>query len=223
MLLVEAPIATIARVRLRSTQPQSAGTPNKPKSGFPVWIIVVIVAVALVPIGLAVVGVVAALGIYGTSRYIAAAKSAEARMTLGRMSKDAVAAYNREELQEGSTQLGKGAVPIHRLCASASRSVPSSIEAVRGRKYQSSPAEWTSDPPNAGFTCLKFALQDPQYYMYSYQSTPGPNGEFTATANGDLNGNGVASTFTLSGKLETSGNASMLVISPRIVEVSPNE
>ena len=44
----------------------------------------------------AIIGVLAALAIYGVRKYIANAKTAEARMSLGRIAKDASAAYNRE-------------------------------------------------------------------------------------------------------------------------------
>src|SRR5258707_9256293 len=46
----------------------------------------------------AIVGVLAALAIYGVRKYIANAKTAEARNSLGQMSKDASAAYSRENM-----------------------------------------------------------------------------------------------------------------------------
>ena len=44
----------------------------------------------------AIVGVLAALAIYGVRRYILNSKTAEARNGIGQMAKDASAAYNRE-------------------------------------------------------------------------------------------------------------------------------
>ena len=46
----------------------------------------------------AIVGILAALAIYGVRKYIANAKTAEARNTIGKIQKDAIAAFEREKL-----------------------------------------------------------------------------------------------------------------------------
>jgi type IV pilus assembly protein PilA len=186
-------------------------TPSPPqqtrKSGFPTWaIILIVVAVA----GLVFLPIAAVLGIYGVRKYIANAKQAEARNALGQIAKDAAAAYEYEKVAPG------GAV-VHRICPSASRSVPSSIAMVSGKKYQSSVADWNADcASDRGFCCLKYSMDMPQYYMYSYGATPVT---FTAKANGDLNGDGITSTFMIRGEVVGSN----LQIAPNIEERDPDE
>jgi hypothetical protein len=91
-------------------------------------------------------------------------------------------------------------------------------------KYQSVPREWSADAstPRTGFACLKFEMDYPQYYMYSYRAhgTKSPGDSFTATANGDLDGNGVLSTFSIAGKVDASGK---LDVQPSIAETRPEE
>jgi type IV pilus assembly protein PilA len=166
-----------------------------------------------VPIFLVLGGILATLAIYGTRKYIANAKTAEARNALAAIGRDAVAAYEREQ---------GGATP-HRLCPSASRPVPVSVASVTARKYQSSPAEWQVDAAShAGFACLAFEMDRPQYYQYSYAAHGrGAAGDgIEATATGDLDGNGTTSLFTLTGKVGADG---ALVIAPSLVERDPTE
>ena len=64
----------------------------------------------------AIIGVLAALAIYGVRKYIANAKTAEARMSLGRIAKDASAAYNREAMSATVLTLGGVAGLSNALC-----------------------------------------------------------------------------------------------------------
>lgn len=164
----------------------------------------------------AIIGVLAALAIYGVRKYIANAKTAEARMSLGRIAKDASAAYNRENMAAAVLAPGSVAGVSNVLCLAAS-AVPGSSLSIKGQKYQSSPAEWTTGDQFNGWQCLKFSLQDPQYYMYNY--TASASAGFVATANGDLNGDGVLFTFTLSGSIQSG----VLNIAPTIFENLPEE
>ena len=58
-----------------------------PASKFPVWIIILLVVVGLGVVG---IGVFAALGIYGTRRYLASAKTSEAKNTIGAIAQTGV-------------------------------------------------------------------------------------------------------------------------------------
>src|SRR6478752_8805680 len=49
----------------------------------------------------AIVGILAALAIYGVRKYMANAKTAEAKTSLGQITKDASSAYNREKMAGG--------------------------------------------------------------------------------------------------------------------------
>lgn len=178
-----------------------------PKKGMPVWLIVLLV---LIPVLVGGVGIMAVLGIYGTRKYIANAKTAEAKNVLGQLGKDAVAAYEGEHLDRNGNV-------TRRLCPSASARVPADRTVISGRKYQSSAAEWTVDSGrNAGFACLKFEMSAPQYFQYEYEAT---ETSFVARAYGDMNGDGVFSTFELKGQIVDG----RLVIAPSILETNPFE
>jgi type IV pilus assembly protein PilA len=166
-----------------------------------------------------IVGVLGVLATYSGRRYIAYAKSTEARNALGQMAKDADAAFERDSINQSTVAGGQLSNAARSLCASASASVPATIAQVTARKYQSTAADWNADQATkAGFYCLKFVIDEPQHYMYSYsvQSTTG----FTASAQGDLDGNGVTSVFQVQGGLDS---ANRLTISPQILEVRPDE
>ena len=81
---------------------------------------------------------------------------------------------------------------------------------------------WPSEWNTAGWACLKFSLDQPQYFQYNYDvtATTGAGATFTATANGDLNGDLVLSTFTLQGSI---GSGNVLNVAPNITEVNPEE
>lgn len=184
-----------------------------PKKGFPAWLIALLVVLAFFVL---IIGTLGALAVHGFRQYLAAAKTAEARMNVGRMAKDASAAFDREHVDPS------GAVS-NSLCASASSPVPKSSVSVKGTKYQSNPSEWQIDKPtDAGFACLGFQVAEPQVYQYDYKAsgTNKPGDQFLATAHGDLNGDGVMSTFTLEGRVTPAGT---LLVSPSLLETDPGE
>jgi type IV pilus assembly protein PilA len=173
----------------------------------------------------AIIGVLAALAIYGVRKYVTNAKTAEARMALGRMSKDAAAAYNREGMSASVMSLGASTGVSHVLCGSTGASVPTGIGSVKAMKYQSSPADWQGGSSSTGWRCLGFSMESPQYFMYSY-TKGGSDGSatFSANANGDLNGDGTMSTFSIGGaeKTGTTGGV-VVVVAPNIEEFNPDE
>jgi len=112
----------------------------------------------------AIVGILAALAIYGVRKYIANSKTAEARNSIGQMSKDATTAYAREGMQASVLALGTSTDVVNRLCGSATATVPAGIASVKGKKFQSSPQDWTTGDKDNGWACVKFSMTDPQYY-----------------------------------------------------------
>lgn len=160
----------------------------------------------------AIVGVLAALAIYGVRKYLLNSKTAEAKNAVGQMAKDAKAAYERESMSSGILSASGTAGLSNNLCTDASAAVPT-VGQVKGAKYQSTKAMWDADigTPGKGFACLKFSVSDPQYYSYNYKGTSGSGGTFLAVANGDLDGNSTTSTFALSGAVITG-----------VVNVAPN-
>jgi type IV pilus assembly protein PilA len=152
----------------------------------------------------AIIGVLAALAIYGVRRYLATAKTGEAKNTIGAITRAAVAAYERETtpneiLADGATS----AATVHAFCGTASK-VPGTAPPP-AKKYQPSTADGadfnTGDNLN-GWKCLKFNLNEATYFQYSYtkDSAPlsgmsiAPSG-FEVGAQGDLDGNTTLSTF----------------------------
>lgn len=175
-----------------------------------------------------IVGVLAALAVYGVRKYVAHAKTAEATNAVGRMAKDASAAFAREGMPGDVLTAGESAKHSNQLCKGASVTVPADPASIKGQKYQSDPADWNVDAAkqHTGFSCLKFSLVDPQYFMYDYDSDGGgeEGAYFDAKAQGDLDGDGQLSTFTLRGKLQASSSGVLeLMIAPAIDEVNAEE
>jgi hypothetical protein len=113
--------------------------------------VIVVVIALLAALGLAVVGF---------RRHGGNAKTAEATHILKQIADAAVAAHGRDG----------------RICPSASRAVPEVMRtdctgALTGI-YLSSAADWKVDEERkAGFSCLGFSLDAPQYYQYEYSAT----------------------------------------------------
>ena len=161
----------------------------------------------------AIIGVLAALAIYGVRRYLASSKTSEAKNTIGAISRGATAAFERETT--AAENLGEGALSgaaSHALCGSAAP-VPAAGPPA-GTKYQPNTANnndfEVGDTLN-GWKCLKFGLTQPHYYQYYYLNAtaiPGETGNaatcaaagcYSAGAVGDLDNDGVNSVFVRTG------------------------
>jgi type IV pilus assembly protein PilA len=166
----------------------------------------------------AIVGILAILAIFGVRKHLAVSKSAEATTTLGHLNRLSMAAWERENATAELT-LGASSVSLtHALCG-ASTAVPVAVASIQNRKYTANTslaaADYHSGNTTVGWTCLKFEMNQPQYYRYKYQ--PGaptitglvvPLGAqgWTAEAQGDLNGDGIFSGFAAGGNIQN-GNA----------------
>jgi type IV pilus assembly protein PilA len=170
----------------------------------------------------AIVGILAALAIYGVRKYMANAKTAEARNSLGQISKDASNAYNKETMQATviTADAGGSTALSNQLCGT-STNVPDVKAKIKGAKYQSAAAEWDAGSATVGWQCLKFSMSEPQYFMYNYTATnpATATGSFVATAQGDLDGDDALSTFTIAGAVKDGA----VRLAPTIGESNPEE
>lgn len=174
----------------------------------------------------AIVIILAGLAIYSLQKAMRNAKIAEARNTLEQIAKDASTAWGRGGL--GDTAGG-----VNRLCGSATDPVPKDVSKIAGQTYSSVPSDWVTPPdPDGlptGWTCLKFSMQEPQHYQYSYTLSSGDGvtvgSEFTAQARGDLNNNGKLSRFIRRGRIaeDPTSKVKIVTIAPNSEEENPDE
>jgi type IV pilus assembly protein PilA len=178
----------------------------------------------------AIIGILAVLAIYGVSRYLKSSKTAEATNNIGAIQKNATEALTREKMSGAYTAPGTSTTMAYGFCASEAASVPAA--APKGAKYTSGAGDWAAGKgagvggSDIGFYCLKFTIDQPQYYAYSYVATgPGTatGDALDITANGDLDGNGTTSAFLMHGQIAVQGGASSLVWAPKPAETNPDE
>ncbi len=150
----------------------------------------------------AIIGILAALAIYGVERYIANSKAAEAKHHIGAISRGANAAYERTfASSDVVAEAGLSSVEEHSLCDDA-LPVPAGAPPA-GKKYQPNtvpPNDFHSGTTTAGWECVRFQVTSPIYYQYNYNRN-GPavavnnptlcvTDCYEAVAVGDLNGDG---------------------------------
>jgi type IV pilus assembly protein PilA len=169
----------------------------------------------------AIVGVLAALAIFGVRRYMAGAKVAEAKNIVGAISRGLVGAYDAhkqpsEVLPDGnqSSVVNGGWCPE---CPAFVTCGPVPAAPPPGRKYQPSGAQG-ADFNTCCWACARFQIAEAIHYQYSYNlgsnyvSTglggpdPGTNG-FEVVARGDVDGDGTLSTFARVGEVNAATGA----------------
>lgn len=147
----------------------------------------------------AIIGVLASLAIYGVARYLKHAKTAEATRSLGAIENGARQQYQRETpWGDPSSQMW-----VHTFCPTDG---PTPAVPPPASKAPLVPGQW--DTP--GWACLKFVMVGPTFYSYAFTSSTtltGTDAQYTASAYGDLDGNGTASTFRVVGRGGSQGDA----------------
>ena len=112
------------------------------------------------------------------------------------------------------------------MCGAATKTVPADKGSIKGVKYQSSTVngeDFHGGTVTAGWKCLGFSLDAPQYFMYNYTATiddkVADNNKFSSIAEGDLNGDDNLSKFERAGIVRNGE----IVLSPSIAETNPEE
>ena len=163
-----------------------------------------------------IIGILAALAIMGIAKYTRAAKTTEAKNQIGMINKLANLAYYGEKPQDDAAAVmagGSTVVLANELCPEA-LPVPAAVPS--GEKYQSQNTDWEDD---AGWECMGYEINGPQYYSYSY--VPTGSESYDVIAQGDLDGDTNLSTFTRRvGVDDTTGRMSM---NSMIQEEDPHE
>ncbi|MDI1443069.1 hypothetical protein [Polyangium sp. 6x1] len=150
-------------------------------------------------------GIGAALAVNAVKQYTARAKASEARSTVSMMARAAVAAYEREQLDAKAVthKLCKSTTPVPNVVPRNTTYVPS------GKPGQ----DFEQGDDTSGWRCLKVSLVQPIRYQYEYRvggnykgpkrggPDPGKDG-FEISAEGDLDGDGKTSLFTMTGKIQ---------------------
>jgi len=172
----------------------------------------------------AIVGVLAALAIFGVLRYMASAKTAEAKNTIGRIANDAKASYERENAASEIVADGaNSAAATNALCLSAANPVPQGNPPgkVKYQPQTGAGLDFDAGDSRTGWKCLRFTMTDPIYYQYHYNQggnyvsaglpgAPDPTATgFEAAAKGDLDGDGIYSVFARGGTVTASGQLKM--------------
>jgi type IV pilus assembly protein PilA len=156
----------------------------------------------------AIIGVLAAMAIFGVRRYLATSKTAEAKNMVGAIVRAGVAAYERETY--ANEMLADGSLSssaMHAYCLTA-QAVPAGGPPAN-KKYQpilANGSDFNAGDTITGWKCLKFQNNEASYYQYLYTAASAPCGSpvgqgttaFEACAHGDLDGNGTVSTFARS-------------------------
>jgi type IV pilus assembly protein PilA len=158
----------------------------------------------------ALIGVLSAMAIYGMRRYVTMAKTSEAKLSIGAITRLAVMAYTENAPAQ---MLGEGTngTTVNQVLCGTAIAVPAAIP--HATKYQprlSTGLDWDTGNQANGWNCLGFAITQPIYYQYLYTQgsgyigptlgapNPGASG-FEVTAQGDISGDGNLQTFALSG------------------------
>lgn len=143
---------------------------------------------------LALGALLATLGMYGLARYVRHAKTAEAVGNVAALGQAAAAYYNASDAYQPAGTRPEQAKAMRHFPASSRQTVPADFDAVKGKKFESTIGDWSISP----WTELQFKVNQPQYYAYGFEAQgSGPDARATVTATGDLDANGVRSTYRL--------------------------
>jgi type IV pilus assembly protein PilA len=145
----------------------------------------------------AIIGILAAVAIPSFMKYIYKARSAEARTHLEKIGAGARTYYLDER------PAPTGIAPLPRQFPDAIATTPVLSCCLTGGKCLAESTQW-DDPV---WTALHFAVSDPHFYRYEFLSDGiMSDATFTGRAYGDLDCDGIESTFEIQGMVNYLGN-----------------
>jgi type II secretory pathway pseudopilin PulG len=144
---------------------------------------------------LALAAILSAIGMFGLARYVKHGKTAEARESVTRLANGAADYYNRSDATQPAGAAPQAVHAMRHFPPSSRAPVPDDPLSVRGKKYQSNAADWAGSP----WRELGFSIVQPQCYQYSFEASgAGGTARATVIAQGDLDGDGTRSKYSLS-------------------------
>ena len=143
---------------------------------------------------LGLAAVLSAIGMYALGRYVRHSKTVEAVSSATSLAGAAADYYNASDATQPTGAAPHAVHAMRHFPPSSRVPVPEDPLSVRGRRYQSNLADWSASP----WRELRFSIVQPQCYQYTFDA-PGAGGTAKAlvTAEGDLDGDGVRSLFSL--------------------------
>ncbi|MCA9705022.1 MAG: hypothetical protein KDK70_04120 [Myxococcales bacterium] len=178
----------------------------------------------------AVAGIGAAIAVPALTKYMRRSKTSEARVQIAKMFDAASAYFNEEHVSRGAIAIlgGEGALPVTapHQCPNDSREVgsagitpPLSVNCNEGPGGRCVPVAGTPTGPgeysmslwtdNPVWNGLNFQMEQGHYFHYDFQWNNGTTGfgscQFTAQAFGDLDDDGVFSTYERTGAADELG------------------
>jgi type IV pilus assembly protein PilA len=147
----------------------------------------------------AIIGILAATALPAFMKYVRRSKTIEATMNIRKLYDSSVAYFASERGDSSGRILAK---QFPQNPASISPNVGACC-LVAGKKCRPQPSLWT----DASWKALNFSVDDPFYYSYQYTSTgTDTSSKFSIDAYGDLNCNGVYSTYERKGSVDSKFN-----------------
>ncbi len=144
---------------------------------------------------LALAAVLSALGMYALARYARHGKTVEAVSSVNSLASAAAEFYNASDATQPTGAAAQAAHAMRHFPPSARAPVPEDALSVRGKRYQSNLADWSASP----WHDLRFKVVQPQCYQYAFEAQgSGATATAKVSAQGDLDGDGVRSTYSLS-------------------------
>lgn len=153
--------------------------PPQQSSGGSKVVIILAIVFGVIVVGVGIIGVMAALGIFGMRKYLVNAKAAEGREAVTAIARGVVSCAGSETTDSSGTPQPNGLPP-------STAPVPASLDDVSGRKYMSAPSDWKTP----GWDCIGFSMATPQYFQYQWLRNSPTDGTVRGVA--DLDGDHTA-------------------------------